>query len=117
MKHFAMAALGAVLLVSGSGCCLLDRIFHCPWSCGPACHDAGYGSCDSCDTCGGSGGLLGKRCKGCGDGLLSHHHNAGRNGAYPGMTQGPPTGQVAYPYYTNRAPRDFLACEGHPIGP
>jgi hypothetical protein len=30
---------------------------------------------------------------------------------------GPPTGQVAYPYYTVRGPRDFLMCNPPSIGP
>ncbi len=30
---------------------------------------------------------------------------------------GPPTGAVAYPYYTNRGPRDFLANNPPSIGP
>lgn len=34
------------------------------------------------------------------------------------MTQaGPPTGMVAYPYYTTRGPRDFLAKNPASIGP
>ena len=36
------------------------------------------------------------------------------NDAYAG---GPPTAQVTYPYYTNRAPRDFLAKAPRGIGP
>lgn len=35
-------------------------------------------------------------------------------GGYPG---GPPSGQVAYPYYTTRGPRDFLAKNPPSIGP
>ena len=49
------------------------------------------------------------------------HHMAKRmqrqpmpNDAYAG---GPPTAQVTYPYYTNRAPRDFLAKAPRGIGP
>ena len=48
------------------------------------------------------------------------HHMAGRHrpamdaNAYAG---GPPTAQVTYPYYTNRAPRDFLAKAPRGIGP
>ncbi len=30
---------------------------------------------------------------------------------------GPPSGQVTYPYYTNRGPRDFLARNPNSIGP
>ncbi len=33
------------------------------------------------------------------------------------VAQGPPTGQVAYPYYTVRGPRDFLDKNPESIGP
>ena len=33
------------------------------------------------------------------------------------FTPGPPTGQVAYPYYTVRGPRDFLHPNPPTIGP
>lgn len=35
----------------------------------------------------------------------------------PRFTPGPPTGQVAYPYYTVRGPRDFLQDNPPSIGP
>ncbi len=41
-------------------------------------------------------------------------------GGYPEMqtfTPGPPIGQVAYPYYTVRGPRDFLQDNPPSIGP
>lgn len=41
-------------------------------------------------------------------------------GGYPAMTRfnpGPPVGQVAYPYYTTRGPRDFLQDNPPTIGP
>jgi hypothetical protein len=40
----------------------------------------------------------------------------GVGGQYLGAA-GPPTGGVAYPYYTNRGPRDFLAANPPSIGP
>ena len=36
---------------------------------------------------------------------------------YPTYNPGPPTGQVAYPYYTVRGPRDFLMSNPPSIGP
>lgn len=71
-----------------------------------------------------------KHCHGCGKacgpfhrcaGLL-HHHRAEvvEDMGYGG---GPPVGQVTYPYYTNRGPRDFLIpvqsgeVNPHSIGP
>ena len=41
-------------------------------------------------------------------------------GTYPEpqmFNSGPPTGQVAYPYYTTRGPRDFLMRNPPSIGP
>jgi hypothetical protein len=41
-------------------------------------------------------------------------------GTYPEQPQfspGPPVGQVAYPYYTVRGPRDFLRDKPPSIGP
>ncbi len=40
----------------------------------------------------------------------------GVGGEYLGAA-GPPTGAVAYPYYTNRGPRDYLAANPPSIGP
>jgi hypothetical protein len=39
------------------------------------------------------------------------------NDQYYNFNQGPPTGQVAYPYYTTRGPRDFLLKNPPSIGP
>ncbi|MEQ8849545.1 hypothetical protein [Botrimarina sp.] len=65
----------------------------------PACHPGcGPGGC-------GPGGF------GHGGGL-SRHSDANYN-----FTPGPPTGQVAYPYYTTRGPRDFLMANPPSIGP
>ncbi len=43
--------------------------------------------------------------------------NAGGYPEYPAFNQGPPVGQVAYPYYTVRGPRDFLRDKPPTIGP
>lgn len=43
--------------------------------------------------------------------MLHHHHHR----EYVGP-QGPPTAQVAYPYYTTRGPRDFLLDNPPSIG-
>ena len=56
-------------------------------------------------------------------GLAKHHltpeEKAALASADYGATQpaGPPTGAVAYPYYTTRGPRDFLATCPPSIGP
>lgn len=43
--------------------------------------------------------------------------NGGSYPEYPSFNQGPPVGQVAYPYYTTRGPRDFLLDNPPSIGP
>lgn len=63
-----------------------------------------------CGSCGGQG------CQECrlGKALCPH------SGGYPERTMfnpGPPVGQVAYPYYTVRGPRDFLQDNPPSIGP
>jgi hypothetical protein len=47
-------------------------------------------------------------------GLLGHDAPANLN-SRP-FTPGPPTGQVGYPYYTHRGPRDFLMANPPSIG-
>ncbi|MBL6713053.1 MAG: hypothetical protein ISQ07_06680 [Pirellulales bacterium] len=74
---------------------------------GRACHD---GSCQACrQHCGRYGGLA------------RHRLTPGERCAHGGCQQmgpaGPPTGAVAYPYYTTRGPRDFLAKCPPSIGP
>lgn len=64
-------------------------------------------------------------CTSCGKGIVGHGHGHGgplanlhaRHAAQEAFVQGPPTGAVAYPYYTNRGPRDFLARTPASIGP
>lgn len=81
-----------------------------PFGCGPQGCDAsggGHGMCGG-EGClqNGLGALLDCNggCHSCGD----HNYN---------FNPGPPTGQVAYPYYTTRGPRDFLTCNPPSIGP
>lgn len=89
--------------------------------CGNACGDG------ACAGAFGSGCCAGGACRGVVNGLASGF--CGPNGGccmcptaqrYPEMpqfNQGPPTGQVAYPYYTVRGPRDFLRDNPPTIGP
>ena len=91
---------------------------ECVDGCGGGCGLFGSGggcgdACGSCDGCAGGGGCLQRGlgmlldcngCNSCGD----QHYN---------FTPGPPVGQVAYPYYTTRGPRDFLMCNPPSIGP
>jgi hypothetical protein len=119
MKHVFFALAAATLLMTSSGCGLGDRMFGChkPW-----------GGCNGCD-CGNGGGCGdGASCANCGahgdpgggyanDGHPPHNMlPRGVGGTYVGP-QGPPTGAVAYPYYTNHGPRDFLDANPPSIGP
>jgi hypothetical protein len=65
----------------------------------------------ACDD-GACGGLWGKLCKSC----------KGKKAKRPPLppqefNAGPPDAQVAYPYYTIRGPRDYLARNPSSIGP
>ena len=76
------------------------------------------GNCQECE-----GGACHPRHVGRYGGLAKHHltpeEKAALASADYGATQpaGPPTGAVAYPYYTTRGPRDFLATCPPSIGP
>ena len=87
-----------------SGCCGDS-------SCGAGNGNCGNGSCsDGCSNCRGRGCGLCQRMSG-----LNPHA-----GGYPeaqNFNPSPATGQVAYPYYTVRGPRDFLRNNPPSIGP
>jgi hypothetical protein len=132
MKRLMLAWVGVFALVTSSGCCCLDRLWchhwgWCPWggcgeeACGEACGAGGEcatGCGDSgCTTCGPAGMHAGH-------GMIGHHHQHAPGQGHFGTDAramagagGPPTGAVAYPYYTNRGPRDFLAENPPSIGP
>lgn len=78
---------------------------------------------DGCQRCGGRGGHACGRCGGVGSMHGQHcamrrqqrqdaHANANRP-----MDGGPLSAAVAYPYYTNRGPRDYFANPPRSIGP
>ena len=99
------------------------------------CRDCETGDCQDCETgcpdgrCGVGG------CRDCAQGAchaphtgryggLAKHHLSGEEKAmlqasnYGAVTPaGPPTGAVAYPYYTTRGPLDFLAKCPPSVGP
>jgi hypothetical protein len=74
----------------------------------------GYGNCGP-GGCGPGGCGVGGCGVGDGSGGLCPH--AGGYPEYPAFNQGPPSAQVAYPYYTTRGPRDFLMANPPTIGP
>lgn len=105
------------------GACL-DGACHGSARHGRACPEGicAGGKCSKCPdgTCG--------RCAHCRHlgrygGLARHHLSAAekqelmQSGYENGGPAGPPTGAVAYPYYTTRGPRDFLAKRPPSIGP
>lgn len=75
-------------------------IGHCP-----GCGAGLFAGCDRCGHCG----------LGCG--LLAHHCKQYTDIGAQAAPSGPPTGTVAYPYYTTRGPRDFFAANPPSIGP
>ncbi|MEO1496445.1 MAG: hypothetical protein AAFV43_04770 [Planctomycetota bacterium] len=84
-----------------------------------ACQDGCYGG-----ACGGGPCGSGQNCMtGCIDKLLNCPGACGKNGmctsgdANYNFNPGPPVGQVGYPYYTVRGPRDFLMANPPTIGP
>lgn len=116
-----------------SGLC--SSLGSCKKNCGDSCGDTCCG--DECcgDCCGGEVGCCdsgcyqsgacgcnGYGCDACGGGCLQNglHRvldcTCARDNNY-NFTPGPPGGQVAYPYYTVRGPRDFLHSCPPTIGP
>jgi hypothetical protein len=92
----------------------------CEGDCGCPTEGCTVGCGDPCDPYGCSGA-----CRGLVNGLAGGFCGPGYgmcpNGQtypeYPAFNQGPPVGQVAYPYYTTRGPRDFLRNNPPSIGP
>ena len=136
-RHALGSIAMAAVVVTSSGCSIIDRLFllntdgphghHCRDGEGHdgacvegACAD---GQCPpgDCQEC--AGGVCHPRHVGRYGGLAKHHltpeERAALAGSDYGATQpaGPPTGAVAYPYYTTRGPRDFLAKCPPSIGP
>ena len=146
MKRILFLMLAVVLLagLSGlSGCCcnrpaasggncLIDG--SCG-TCADTCQPSDCGDCGTCDQgyecvqggqcvqgCegGGCGQGLADRCRGFLSSLCPWGHGGGHQAAAPagdgafGQGTG---GVVAYPYYTTRGPRDFLAKNPRSIGP
>ncbi|WP_145056754.1 hypothetical protein [Adhaeretor mobilis] len=107
--------------------------------CDVCCDDGGCAGDAGCDVCGAGCGKN-RTCRNClerlrgardqiscgwDDRCRSHVGNIAsglcpNGGGYPASynhNPGPPTGQVAYPYYTVRGPRDFLQANPTRIGP
>jgi len=134
--------VAAAIMATSTGCSIIDRLFLLnadgPYSHGHAgdgCRDCEVGPCQDCEPgcpdgrchAGGSQDCPGGVCKvphtGRYGGLAKHHLSPEERAMleasdYGAITPaGPPTGAVAYPYYTTRGPRDFLAKRPPSIGP
>jgi len=110
-------------LITRSGCRPEGRLFGKGRGCeGDGCCVAnGLGACN-CDGCssGGACQCLAEKVAGGFCACPAGHAMCPHAGGYPEQPMfnpGPPTGQVAYPYYTTRGPRDFLMANPSSIGP
>lgn len=144
-RSLGMLAVTA-LIGATSGCSIMDRLFllnsdgpynHQAQHVGGRCRDGACqqdgcepgacqdGACQdgACQEGGCQDGACHKPHAGRYGGLAKHHLTADEKAALAasdyGAVQpaGPPTGAVAYPYYTTRGPRDFLAKNPPSIGP
>jgi hypothetical protein len=102
--------------VDGSGACGCGNGYGD--GCGNGYGNGGYGACGGGGPCrhvidGVASGFCGPKGPN-GYGVCPHSHGYPE---YPEFNQGPPVGQVAYPYYTVRGPRDFLRNNPPSIGP
>jgi len=120
---YALMAVATIALMSG---CHTGQIRQgVPVCDGPG----GCAAVSGCETCGqpdctgcqGGGRFFGGKlgCRGCGGcGLLGGWFGGCGRGQDQGSPEvaGPPTGQVTYPYYTPRGPRDFFVNNPPSIG-
>ena len=127
--RFMLAAVAAALLASSVGCQAM-KSSGCGDACGGGsmpCHlmQPRLGCAPQC--CGDCGGNGCNQCNQCKEGCLSNALAGmaadpsccpcGPGDSVYDFQPGPPTGAVAYPYYTTRGPRDFLMANPPSIGP
>ena len=118
MRYAAAAVLAGLFIAGLTGCQSHRNRLH-----------DGSGRCDECAECDDDSACCGGvGCEGCSDceATLGRHKDARDAGGghaqlrhFKGPPQGPagpPTATVAYPYYTTRGPRDFLASEPPNLG-
>jgi len=95
---------------------------YCELGCTDGCSDGGMGggcNCNGC-ACGGPCQRMAERVATGFCACPAGHAMCPHAGGYPEASSfngGPPVGQVAYPYYTTRGPRDFLLDNPPNIGP
>ena len=127
MKRRDGILLLVVVVGMSSGCSIIDRLFLANFD-GPYAHRASHNGAGQDGACQ-DGECQDGACKGAScrpekyNGLAKHHLTPAEKAALAGSNYGqtgpagPPTGAVAYPYYTTRGPRDFLAKNPPSIGP
>jgi hypothetical protein len=123
MKRAIYLILAVMLLTSTTGC--LSRYTRGPQSCAAEGCQQGPENCASCG-CDGNGCQDPSQCADQGDPSdngpghccrLFHRRGDNGDGGDEGFNPGPTAGTIAYPYYTTRGPRDFLARNPQSIGP
>jgi hypothetical protein len=136
-----LLVVAGTVAATTTGCSIIDRLFllnadgpyaHGARHHGGACRPGEGGACQDCEAGCPDGRCETAACQDCPHhgahvgryGGLAKHHLSGAEKAmldssdYGAVTPaGPPTGAVAYPYYTTRGPRDFLAKCPPSIGP
>ena len=120
MKRAIFSVMTVFVLIGLAGCvtqhgrrpieCMGGSCAQSPETC-QSCDQGDVGCCESGDDCYGRSGRM-VRCRRCNDRGCEQCCEAPHCG-----NPGPPTGGVAYPYYTVRGPRDFLADNPPSIGP
>lgn len=105
MNRLLWIASVAFVLAGSTGCSHLHTRGGCP-TCGP---HAGRQGCVAGPLGWQQGGLNYS-------GHLAPGHRAAHQLQNQPFNPGPPTGTVAYPYYTHRGPRDFLLDNPPSIG-
>ncbi|TWT46831.1 hypothetical protein [Botrimarina hoheduenensis] len=95
------------MMCLGDGGCAQGACGCGPGPCGPG------GACGMGGACGNGQNSM----TGCVNKLLDCNGMCGGGDRNYNFNPGPPTGQVAYPYYTTRGPRDFLMANPPSIGP
>lgn len=109
MKRLALAALAAMVIGNSTGCCLIDRIFHC---------NSGCGGCGTmCDGCAGGCGGGCSSCEGggCGSGGCAQCDGCAQMGGHPPVTYGQGsalTSRVGQRFMGGGGDDGCSACEG-----
>lgn len=102
MKACILTVAALLLVAGGTGCHGMNLAKR-------GCNECGHGRHGGMAAHGGGGGIGSHGPRGTAG--VPHHQTREYNGP-----AGPPTAQVAYPYYTTRGPRDFLQNNPPSIG-